>query len=213
MIEYKSTRNHNVIAQLSIATGDYILYLIENGEKTPLAQINRKAIEEAPANWYKIESLYEVGFVAGAFDCIHPGYIALFKEAKHHCKRLIVLIHEDPSIDRKQKLTPCLSIQDRIQILLELQSVDSVAAYRHEEELHQWISDRPDYVRFLGEDYKHANYTGKLLPNPVIFMSREHEWSTTKYKELIANSVAAARLLSTQSTPSSLPERGKSTKL
>lgn len=210
MIEYKSTRNHNVIAQLSVATGDYILYLMKNGEKTPLAQVERKAIEGDPDNWLGVDSPYEVGFVAGAFDCIHPGYIALFKEAKHQCKRLIVLIHEDPSHDRKQKLTPVLSIQERCQVLLELQSVDSVAPYRTEWELYQWIQARPDYVRFLGDDYREANYTGKELPNPVHFMSREHEWSTTKYKELIANSVEVARLHSTLSNHTDLKERGKS---
>ena len=43
---------------------------------------------------------FKIGFVAGAFDLIHPGYIKLFKYAKKYCDSLIVAIHQDPSIER-----------------------------------------------------------------------------------------------------------------
>jgi glycerol-3-phosphate cytidylyltransferase len=132
---------------------------------------------------------HEIGFVAGAFDVIHPGYIKLFMDAKEHCEKLIVLIHVDPSAERPHKLAPILSVEERAIILLELRSVDGVSVYHTEEDFKQWMHLRPEYVRFLGDDYIDANYTGKDLPNPIIFVDRSHKWSTTKYKKSIHNQV------------------------
>lgn len=132
---------------------------------------------------------YEIGFVAGAFDVIHPGYIKLFRDAKAHCELLIVLIHADPSIQRPQKLAPILSVEERADILLELESVDGVSVYHTEEDFKQWIYLHPEYVRFLGDDYVNADYTGKDLPNPIIFVDRSHKWSTTAYKKAIHHQV------------------------
>lgn len=49
------------------------------------------------------------GVIAGNFDVLHPGYIAMFKEMKENCTCLIVLLHTDPSIERPHKLRPILS--------------------------------------------------------------------------------------------------------
>jgi cytidyltransferase-like protein len=48
------------------------------------------------------------GVIAGNFDVLHPGYIAMFEECKKYCDRLIVCLHEDPSIERPEKLKPIL---------------------------------------------------------------------------------------------------------
>jgi len=137
---------------------------------------------------------HEIGFVAGAFDVIHPGYIKLFRDAKDHCKGLIVLIHDDPSITRPEKIKPILSFEERADILLELKSVDQVGVYHTEEEFYNWMKKHPEYVRFLGDDYQDAEFTGKDLPNPIIYVDRSHKWSTTKYKREIANSLEVQRL-------------------
>ena len=133
--------------------------------------------------------MHEVGFVAGAFDCIHPGYIKLFRDAKEHCKKLVVLIHKDPSEARPQKLKPILSVEERADILLELQSIDQVGVYHSEEQFLAWMIKHPEAVRFLGDDYKEdVEFTGKELPNPIIFVDRSHKWSTTAYKQAIHKS-------------------------
>ena len=50
---------------------------------------------------------YEVGIIAGNFDVIHPGYIHMFRECSEMCKRFVVLLHTDPSIERpKEKIKP-----------------------------------------------------------------------------------------------------------
>ena len=33
---------------------------------------------------------YKLGFTAGNFDILHPGYIYTFEEAKRHCERFII---------------------------------------------------------------------------------------------------------------------------
>ncbi len=132
---------------------------------------------------------YEVGFVAGAFDVIHPGYIKLFMDAKEHCEKLIVLIHVDPSVERPHKLAPILTVEERAIILLELRSVDTIGAYHTEANFLEWMKDNPTAVRFLGDDYRDAEFTGKDLPNPIVFVDRSHKWSTTKYKKSIHHQV------------------------
>ena len=42
-----------------------------------------------------------LGFTAGNFDLLHPGYIKCFREAKRHCDRFIVFLQRDPSLHIK----------------------------------------------------------------------------------------------------------------
>ena len=43
-----------------------------------------------------------------------------------------------------------------------------------------------DYeVRFLGTDYLRGGYTGKDIPIDIVWLNRDHDYSTTKLKELI----------------------------
>ena len=44
-------------------------------------------------------------------------------------------------------------------------------------------------VRFLGDDYKNKPFTGDDLKIPIHYLSRDHGWSTTKFKNLIAKSI------------------------
>ena len=47
---------------------------------------------------------------------------------------------------------------------------------------------RPD-IRFLGDDYRGRTYTGFELNIPIHYLNRDHGWSTTKFKNLIAKTV------------------------
>jgi glycerol-3-phosphate cytidylyltransferase len=51
---------------------------------------------------------YKLGFTAGNFDILHPGYIYTFEEAKKHCDKLIIFLQRDPSLHRKSKYKPVL---------------------------------------------------------------------------------------------------------
>ena len=129
------------------------------------------------------------GVIAGNFDVIHPGYIKMFKEASSNCDCLIVLLHSDPSIERPGKLKPILTVEERREMLLELKSVRDVFVYTYEEQLLDLLRMGEFNVRFLGDDYKGRPFTGDNLKIPIHYISREHGWSTTKFKQSIANSL------------------------
>tara|TARA_B100001059_G_scaffold20577_1_gene16701 strand:+ start:3236 stop:3658 length:423 start_codon:yes stop_codon:yes gene_type:complete len=129
------------------------------------------------------------GIIAGNFDVIHPGYIKMFKECKEKCDKLYVLLHSDPSIERKHKLPPILSVKERSEILLSLRFIDEILVYTYESELYNILKKGDFHIRFLGDDYINQPYTGDDLKIPIHFLDRSHGWSTTKFKNLIANSV------------------------
>jgi len=44
-------------------------------------------------------------------------------------------------------------------------------------------------VRYLGDDYIDKPFTGDDLAFPIRYLNRDHGWSTTKFKKLIADEV------------------------
>ena len=133
----------------------------------------------------------KTGIIAGNFDIIHPGYVAMFKECKDNCDKFVVLLHSDPSIERPNKLKPILSTEERIEMLKCFRQIDDVQTYTTEEELYKLIKEVNPDVRFLGEDYKDKDYTGKDLNIPVHWIGRDHGWSTTKFKLQITTQTLA----------------------
>ena len=128
----------------------------------------------------------KIGFLAGAFDVIHPGYIRMFKDAKTVCDYLIVGLHEDPSRARPDtKIKPVHTLDEREEILLSIRYVDQVIRYKTEQDL-LWILENTKIdVRILGSDYKDKGYTGKDFDIEVHFHNRNHNYSTTKLKQKI----------------------------
>jgi glycerol-3-phosphate cytidylyltransferase len=129
------------------------------------------------------------GVLAGNFDVMHPGYIEMFKEASANCDCLVVLLHTDPSIERPEKLKPILSVEERKAMLLSLIYVEDVVRYTYEEQLLDLLKMGEFDVRFLGDDYINKPFTGDNLKIPIHYLNRDHGWSTTKFKKLIANTL------------------------
>ena len=129
------------------------------------------------------------GVIAGNFDVIHPGYIAMFNECKQHCDYLVVCLHDDPSIERPKKLKPILHWSDRYKILESLKQVDFIFLYKTEAELYESLQKGNLDVRFLGDDYIGKSFTGDDLDIPIHYLNRDHGWSTTKFKNLIADEI------------------------
>ena len=130
----------------------------------------------------------KTGVIAGNFDVIHPGYIHLFNECKEFCSELIILLHEDPSIERPEKLKPILNLDERKMILSSLTQIDQIIPYKLEVDLYQLLSNLDIDIRFLGDDYKSKPFTGDDLNIPIHFLDRSHGWSTTRFKNKIAKS-------------------------
>lgn len=129
------------------------------------------------------------GIVAGAFDIIHPGYIKLFEECKRHCTHLTIALHEDPSMARPNKLKPVQTVEERKEILRAIKYVDDIVVYQAEDTF-LWYLESGNYdVRFLGDDYNDGSYTGKDIDISIVFVDRSHEYSTTKLKTKICESM------------------------
>ena len=126
-----------------------------------------------------------VGFTAGNFDIIHPGYVYTFQAAKKHCDYFMLFLQNDPSVDRANKYKPVVPRAERYNTLMEMESIDAVYTYQTEEELVQLIEFFKPDIRILGEDYIGKRFTGDHLPIKVIYTTRSHNWSTTKIKDLI----------------------------
>ena len=127
------------------------------------------------------------GIVAGAFDVLHPGYIRMFDECKKHCNHLTIALHEDPSSERSHKLKPVQSLEERKEILCSIKYVDDIITYQTEEEFLSYL-EKYD-VRFLGDDYKDGSYTGRDIDIGIVFINRNHGYSTTKLKTKIYESL------------------------
>ena len=136
-----------------------------------------------------ISEKYDVGIIAGNFDVIHPGYIKMFKECKSYCKQFIVLLHTDPSIERPHKLKPILTKEERTEILTSIRFINGIAYYTYEKELVDLLKRLSPDIRFLGDDYRGKTYTGFELDIPIHYLNRDHGWSTTKFKKLIADTL------------------------
>ena len=129
------------------------------------------------------------GVIAGNFDVMHPGYIKMFKEAANNCDCLIVMLHTDPSIERPNKLKPILNVDERIEMLNEIKSICGVHIYTYEAQLLDLLSMGEFDIRFLGDDYKGKPFTGDNLSIKIHYLNRDHGWSTTKFKNLIAKTL------------------------
>ena len=130
-----------------------------------------------------------IGIITGNFDIIHPGYVKLFKELQESCSNPFILLHDDPTIERPEKLKPILSVDERIEIIEPYFLYPFFLIYNTEAELLTLLKSlRPD-IRLLGDDYIDKPYTGDGLGIPVKWVNRDHGWSTTKFKQKIADSI------------------------
>lgn len=133
-----------------------------------------------------VEKKEIVGFTAGNFDLIHPGYIYTFEEAKRHCDKFLIFLQKDPSEHRKSKYKPVVPLYERYKTLKSIKYIDEIYVYQTEEELYDLIQFFKPDIRILGEDYIGKSFTGDDLPPKVIYTTRSHGWSTTRIKDMIA---------------------------
>ena len=126
-----------------------------------------------------------IGFTAGNFDLLHPGYIYTFEEAKRHCDYFMIFLQRDPSETRNTKYKPVIPLYERYKTLMSVKYIDEVVTYQTEEDLVKLIEFYKPDVRILGDDYIGKRFTGDHLPIKVIYTTRSHDWSTTKIKDLI----------------------------
>lgn len=94
-----------------------------------------------------------VGFTNGCFDLLHPGHVALLREAAHQCDRLIVGLNDDASITRlKGPTRPVQAAADRAEVLAAIRHVDLVVIFAEDTPLALIEALEPDLL-VKGSDY------------------------------------------------------------
>ena len=130
----------------------------------------------------------KTGFVASAFDIMHPGYILMLKECKDNCNYLIAALHDDPKWERQDKNSPIMSLHERFLVLKSIRYVDEIAVYEKENELKNLLKFYNPDVRFLGSDYKEGSLlkiTGYALCRNIHYIDRFHDYSSSVIRKKI----------------------------
>lgn len=128
----------------------------------------------------------KTGFTCSCFDLFHAGHIMMLKEAKSKCDYLIVGLQTDPTIDRPEKNKPIQSVVERFIQLESCKYVDEIVVYATEKDLLDILYTYPINIRFVGEEYKEKDFTGKELEHTEIYYnSRKHSFSTTELRKRV----------------------------
>ena len=85
-------------------------------------------------------------------------------------------------------MKPIQSLADRKEILRAIKYIDDIVVYQSEETFHWYLESGEYHLRFLGDDYADGSYTGVGIGIPIVFINRDHGYSTTKLKGQIYTS-------------------------
>ena len=130
-----------------------------------------------------------VGITFSSFDLFHSGHVAMLKEAKSNCDYLMVGVQTDPTIDRPEKNKPIQSVFERYVQLEGCKYIDQIVPYATEKEIEDILLTYKIDKRFIGEEYKTKEFTGKQLcvDNDIelYYNKRQHSFSTTNLRTRI----------------------------
>ena len=142
----------------------------------------------------------KIGITFSTFDLLHPGHILMLEDCKRVCDYLIVGIQSDPTIDRKNpednyskisgksKNIPIQTLEERLIMIKAIKFVDEVFVYSTEEDLYNWLNNNKWNIRILGSDWQGKKFTGYDIDGELYFHKRDHDWSTTAFRERVKNS-------------------------
>ena len=125
----------------------------------------------------------KIGFIAGAWDLLHPGHLYTLQQCRANCDLLLVGLHVNPNSERKGKNKPVQTIWERWCQLQACQWVDSIIPYETDADLINMLKMIPINVRFLGEDYlkRQDEITGKDIV-PIKYIKRGHTYSSSELR-------------------------------
>ena len=130
-----------------------------------------------------------VGITFSSFDLFHSGHVAMLKEAKSNCDHLMVGVQTDPTIDRPEKNKPIQSVFERYVQLEGCKYIDQIVPYATAKEIEDILLTYKIDKRFIGEEYKTKEFTGKQLcvDNDIelYYNKRQHSFSTTNLRTRI----------------------------
>ncbi len=127
-----------------------------------------------------------VGFTASTFDLLHAGHITMLAEAKANCDFLVVGILTDPTISRPFKNKPVQSIFERFLQLEAISYVDAIIPFDSEKDLEDMLLCILPDMRFVGEEYKDVEHTGKSIEGiEMYYNKRRHSFSSTELRDRV----------------------------
>ena len=130
-----------------------------------------------------------VGITFSSLDLFHSGHVAMLKEAKSNCDHLMVGVQTDPTVDRPEKNKPIQSVFERYVQLEGCKYIDQIVPYATEKEIEDILLTYKIDKRFIGEEYKTKEFTGKQLcvDNDIelYYNKRQHSFSTTNLRTRI----------------------------
>jgi glycerol-3-phosphate cytidylyltransferase len=140
----------------------------------------------------------KVGIVFSTFDLLHAGHIGMLREAKQHCDYLIVGLQTDPTIDRPTtKNKPVQTLVERYAQLNAVKFVDEIVPYQTEEDVIDILELFEIDIRFLGEEYREQDFTGKDVCRKrgieLHFNKRDHRFSSSGLRRRVAEAEKDAR--------------------
>lgn len=132
----------------------------------------------------------KVGFNCSTFDLFHAGHVTMLREEKNHCDWLIVALQVDPTTDRPDtKNKPVQSVYERYIQVSSCKYVDEVIVYHTEEDLLNIIKTIHIDIRFLGDEYKTKEFTGKqwCLDHgiEIHYHERGHPYSSSNLRQRV----------------------------
>lgn len=132
----------------------------------------------------------KIGFQCSSFDLFHAGHVTMLKMEKRLCDYLIVALQVDPTIDRPGiKNKPTQSAYERYVQLQGCKYIDEILVYETEEDLLNLIQTQNIDVRFLSEEYKDRDFTGKqyCIDNgiEIHYHLRRHKYASTELRNRV----------------------------
>lgn len=131
----------------------------------------------------------KIGFTSVVGDFLHAGHCLMLDECKRNCDFLYVGIISDPTTDRPWKNKPIQSLFERYTQLVSHRAVDEIVPLESEADLELALRSLPINIRFVGEDYKGKNFTGKEICAErgieIFYNSRAHGLSSTELRKRI----------------------------
>jgi glycerol-3-phosphate cytidylyltransferase len=132
----------------------------------------------------------KIGFNCSSFDLFHSGHVTMLKMEKEMCDYLKVALQVDPSIDRPGiKNKPVQSIYERYVQLQGCKYVDEILVYETEADLLNLIKTQTIHIRFLSEEYKNIDFTGKQYcidhEIEIFYHLRRHQYSSTELRDRV----------------------------
>lgn len=113
----------------------------------------------------------------------------MLREAKDNCDYLICGLQADPSVDRPEKNAPVQTLVERYAQLNAVKFVDEIVPYETEEDVKDILQLFDLDIRFLGEEYREKEFTGKDICRKrgiqLYFNKRDHRFSSSGLRKRV----------------------------